>query len=633
MAEPTQSESASESQEAPEAKRSKWLRRILLGVPITSAAVLFAAGIIFWGGFNTAMEATNTLTFCISCHEMEENVYREYTKTIHYQNRTGVRATCSDCHVPDPWIHKMVRKVQASNELLHKVLGSVDTPEKFNAKRLQLATKVWHAMKNTDSRECRNCHNLQSMAPEFQRPRARTQHLNAMRNGQTCIDCHKGIAHTSVRDDLDEEALEKLEKPNPAFVREVPISFLESLKRIEKKEADAAAELEKKQATADANLQNRIKSAVEAAVATEKAKAAEARAAEAKAAETQTPEPSGTEQVAAAETTQPAPAGATNGAGADIDWSGVKAQTVGLFYPGQASFEWVQTGKDHGGARAFAKLGDRCSSCHAKEVKDMGAKIVSGEKAEPTPIPGKRGHVDLKLQAVHAGGMLHLRFQWPDAGHTPVPFVDGGKMDPDNQVKLAMMIAGKGVDKVEQAGCWATCHHDSRYMPDHPEAAAIAEAADFTKAVDARDGITKYLADTRTKVEIKGRRKKKRGGWNKLKPGEDLAERVKSGAIMDLIRFRSGAAAENGHVSEQRVMNGGAEITATGSLEAGMWTVVLSRPLASDAPGDVTIKPGELYTVGFALHDDFTSARFHHVSLEFLLGLDNPDAEINVVAK
>jgi cytochrome c-type protein NapC len=33
------------------------------------------AGIIFWGGFNTAMEATNTETFCISCHEMEVNVY------------------------------------------------------------------------------------------------------------------------------------------------------------------------------------------------------------------------------------------------------------------------------------------------------------------------------------------------------------------------------------------------------------------------------------------------------------------------------------------------------------------------------------------------------------------------------
>jgi cytochrome c-type protein NapC len=96
-------------------------------------------GIIFWGGFNTAMEATNTMEFCISCHEMRDNVYKEYQQTIHYQNRTGVRAVCSDCHVPKEWVYKVKRKIQASNELWHKMLGSVDTPEKFDAKRLELA--------------------------------------------------------------------------------------------------------------------------------------------------------------------------------------------------------------------------------------------------------------------------------------------------------------------------------------------------------------------------------------------------------------------------------------------------------------------------------------------------------------
>ena len=60
----------------------------------------FVAGIIFWGGFNTALEMTNREEFCISCHEMKDNVYAEYKNTIHYQNRTGVRATCPDCHVP-----------------------------------------------------------------------------------------------------------------------------------------------------------------------------------------------------------------------------------------------------------------------------------------------------------------------------------------------------------------------------------------------------------------------------------------------------------------------------------------------------------------------------------------------------
>ena len=123
------------------------------------AAMLFIGGILFWGAFNTAMEWTNREAFCISCHEMKDNVYEEYRNTIHASNRSGVRATCPDCHVPKEWGPKMIRKIQASNEVLHKVLGTIDTPEKFNAKRLELAKHEWERMKKTDSRECRNCHN------------------------------------------------------------------------------------------------------------------------------------------------------------------------------------------------------------------------------------------------------------------------------------------------------------------------------------------------------------------------------------------------------------------------------------------------------------------------------------------
>ncbi|RVT88734.1 NapC/NirT family cytochrome c [Inhella crocodyli] len=156
----------------------------------------FAAGIVFWGGFNTAMEWTNREAFCISCHEMEKNVFVEYRNTIHYQNRTGVRATCPDCHVPKEWGPKMWRKIQASNEVLHKILGSIDTPEKFNAKRPVLAQHEWDRMKANDSQECRNCHNFTYMDYAEQNSRAATRHQVAFTAGQTCIDCHKGIAHT-----------------------------------------------------------------------------------------------------------------------------------------------------------------------------------------------------------------------------------------------------------------------------------------------------------------------------------------------------------------------------------------------------------------------------------------------------
>ena len=155
----------------------------------------FIGGIIFWGGFNTAMEMSNREEFCISCHEMEDNVYQEYKDTIHYSNRSGVRATCPDCHVPKEWVHKVVRKIQASNEVYHKILGTIDTREKFEAKRLELATHVWKVMKETDSRECRNCHDFESMDYTKQGRRAMRAHDEGLNGDKTCIDCHKGIAH------------------------------------------------------------------------------------------------------------------------------------------------------------------------------------------------------------------------------------------------------------------------------------------------------------------------------------------------------------------------------------------------------------------------------------------------------
>ncbi len=152
-------------------------------------------GVVLWGGFNWAMEATNNEAFCISCHEMKNNVYEEYTETIHYMNRSGVRATCADCHVPKEWIHKVVRKIQASRELYHKVMGTISTREKFLERRPELALRVWKSMKATDSRECRNCHGEMYMDFEKQTERAAERHEEAFDKGMTCIDCHKGIAH------------------------------------------------------------------------------------------------------------------------------------------------------------------------------------------------------------------------------------------------------------------------------------------------------------------------------------------------------------------------------------------------------------------------------------------------------
>lgn len=548
------------------AKKSGWLsRRILFGTTLGAALFFMMAGIVFWGGFNTAMEATNTMEFCISCHEMEENVYQEYTHTVHFSNHSGVRATCPDCHVPDPWVHKIVRKIQASNELLHKVLGTVNTPEKFDQHRMRLAKNVWKAMKSNDSRECRNCHSWDSMEPENQKQRSAKQHLFAMEQGQTCIDCHKGIAHKKVNDQLTDEEIEQLEKPNPSFIRELPPKW------------------------AAYKLSLSAPAAAAAAPAAATAPAAPAAAA-------------------------PAATPASSTDGSSVDWSKASNREVMLFYPGQTSMEWVLTGSQHGGARVYKKAGDRCFDCHEGEQESMGNKMVTGEKAETTPIPGKRPGIPVQVQATHDSENLYMRFSWPDTAHVPVPFVDGGMMDKENSIKLAMMITTDEVQEASQAGCWGTCHHDADGMPDHPDG----------------QHVTKYIAESRTEISSSS----PMGGWDKRKPEGDVAAALQSGLFMDLLRYKSGnGESEDGHILADREMSGGQGVEFKGGKEGDHWVITMTRKLASDAAGDHSLALDKIYDVGFAIHDDHTNGRYHHVSLGYKLGFDNPGAEINATAQ
>jgi nitrate/TMAO reductase-like tetraheme cytochrome c subunit len=168
----------------------------LLGIP-AGGFLAFVVGILFWGSFNTAMEMSNTEEFCISCHEMREFVYPDYTEAPHYSNASGVRAICADCHVPQAFGPKLLKKIEASRELWHHLLGTIDTEEAFEAHRYEMAERVWEYMRETDSRECRNCHSREAMALDLQGRQAQRKHSDEWyeRTGETCIDCHQGIAH------------------------------------------------------------------------------------------------------------------------------------------------------------------------------------------------------------------------------------------------------------------------------------------------------------------------------------------------------------------------------------------------------------------------------------------------------
>lgn len=169
--------------------RAHWKLVIGLGV-----LVVIVSGILVVAGA-AGLAVTNTQEFCIGCHEMKNNVYAEYKGTIHDSNRSGVRAICPDCHVPHEPVAMIKRKFRASLELWGHWRGVIDTKEKFEARRYELATHVWKRMKETDSLECRNCHKADMMSHELQSAKAQTRHAKGKAEGLTCIDCHYGIAH------------------------------------------------------------------------------------------------------------------------------------------------------------------------------------------------------------------------------------------------------------------------------------------------------------------------------------------------------------------------------------------------------------------------------------------------------
>lgn len=255
---------------------------------------------------------------------------------------------------------------------------------------------------------------------------------------------------------------------------------------------------------------------------------------------------------------------------ASPDWGEVPARTITVFYPGVSPIEWVTTGTEHGGARGLKK-GETCAGCHDEETADMGQKMASGQKLEPSPIKGKAGSIPVKVQSAIDDGKLFLRFSWKQ------PQGGAAKMDPDNAVKLSVMLDDNKVPRADLSGCWEACHQNLRTMPG---------AADDKK--------TKYV------------------------PGGDL----KAGIFYDLMQWTSKGAKHDGYIADKRVMDGGqALLDAKGEKKGDEWVVTFTRKLAGGSEGDITMASGKVYNLGFAIHDDHTHGRFHHVSLGYTLGI------------
>ena len=318
-------------------------------------------------------------------------------------------------------------------------------------------------------------------------------------------------------------------------------------------------------------------------------------------------------------------------ASAEPDWSKIQGREIPLFYPGPTGLEWVMNNTDHTGARKLREKAQTCVDCHEEDADMIGKYIVTGKKVgkanqviEKNVPPGRRGSFPLLVKAAHDGQKLYLRFEWM-AGEA----AEGPRPDPDNEVKLTVMFDTDRVADSRLAGCWMSCHMDLRSMPDASEQAKKHARA---KALGWSDGVTKYLAESRTGLTMEGA---PRGGWSKLRSEREIAAALKAGKFLDLMQYRSGVGQRpvDGYVLESRHMGGGKSLLAASGEKVGnRWAVTFERQLAGKGVGDHTIKPGSPITFGVAIHENHGAARFHQVSLGYTLGLDDAKAYINAVA-
>ena len=108
--------------------RKTWFWLLLLGALLGVAAL---------GVTVTVLHKTSSTEFCVSCHSMQTPL-AEYQGSVHFQNVKGIRAECADCHIPNEPASYLWTKIRAVKDIYHEAIGTLDTPEKYEAHKLRI---------------------------------------------------------------------------------------------------------------------------------------------------------------------------------------------------------------------------------------------------------------------------------------------------------------------------------------------------------------------------------------------------------------------------------------------------------------------------------------------------------------
>lgn len=282
-----------------------------------------------------------------------------------------------------------------------------------------------------------------------------------------------------------------------------------------------------------------------------------------------------------------------------VDWQAVTSRKVALFYPGQASWEWLLT--DHKGATQI-KSGQFCTQCHEGSQGEMGTLLAGGKLLEPAPIKDKTGGIDVDVKTAYDLDNLYIHLEWT-AGAAPSnkPIADFASM-------VSIMLDDGQVPEMTRAGCWGACHDDVNGM-------ASAEAG---------KSINKYLVKSRTKMTRKG-------GADNIKSAEELKSLADAGFFAEIwqAQLNPGKAAKvlDGTILETRHDHSPAQVSVKAEFTNGKWSVDFSRKLKLNSPGYKNIESGKTYTMGIAIHDGYVQGRKHYVSFGYTLKLDEGAAD------